>query len=414
MSYSLIDKSVMLNILIFRIVITLCNVFFFYLDNQLQLAKLEYDQNNFLRAQEICKELLVNRPFDVTNLVLLAASCFMCEQYDEALTYLLNAKDINPTCAEVLNNIGSIFCKKSKPEEALPFYFQAINKKHNFIDGWINYCEGLVNTNDKEKAVRAYLSILTYKPDLYKVRNNYGILLMSMNKLEESEYQYLITLKHAPDFPDAWNNLGVLYDKIGNTDKAIDCYENALKLNFNVNTTKINLGRAYFKLKKYQKGIDLFQEVFQLCPGNISAVRHLASIYTDQGKITLAIEVYKKFLEVQPDNLEINIQLGKKYFFDEENYQEAKKYFVKSYDLNPSNKNACKFLSKVYQALDESKLASEVSVQLGDICLEENNLEGAKSAYLWATHLDPENSGGHWKLGLTCYIMGHLDHAEFR
>ncbi|XP_050434786.1 UDP-N-acetylglucosamine--peptide N-acetylglucosaminyltransferase 110 kDa subunit-like [Adelges cooleyi] len=380
---------------------------------QLKTVTMEYKEHHFTRTKELCKEMLIHQPTNVDYLNLLGLAHFKCNEYDEAFTYLKEASTHNSNCAEVYSNIGSIFLKKKQVKDALEYYYQAICQKPDFVDGWINYAKTLVLAGDKIQASRAYLMILAYKPELYKVRNHYGCLLLSLNNTEEAELQFVFAKRSAPEFPDTWINLGGLYLKIGKIDEAIDHYKKALELDGNLTIVWINFGVCYVNLGEYSKAIDAFEKAIQLTPDNVIALTHLGHAYTLNDQLTLGVRTYEKCLTMESGNAELYYNLGLVHL-KLLNYKEAEKYLKMCIELNPLKEDAFKYLGSVYYKQGELKQASEIFILLGDMYFDKKNQEASRSLYIQALYLNPNNSEGHWKLGLTYHILGNLDLALLR
>lgn len=354
-------------------------------------------------------------PTDTNGLHLLASSYFYREEYDNCIYYLNKLSHLLPNCAEVYNNLGTSYMAKSQFHDALIYFHTAVKYKPDVTIPLFNYAITSIKINENE-ADDTFKFILKHNPELYVVRYNYGNFLFTINKVDEAKQQFKMIEKDAPDFPNSWISLGNIYLSINKVNKAIICYEKALKIDSTDINTWTNLGRAQLELKNYSSAMNYFQTALKLCPNNVYALKHLAQVYYNQENILLAIETYKKCLELQPNNLDCNLKLGLISLECLENYQEAEKYFKKCLELNPETQieKIYKNLSRVYHKQGKNKSASEISILLADMYFEQDNQKYAKVAYIYALYLDPENSYGHWKLGLTYYKLGLLEFALSR
>ncbi|XP_050543771.1 UDP-N-acetylglucosamine--peptide N-acetylglucosaminyltransferase 110 kDa subunit-like [Daktulosphaira vitifoliae] len=378
---------------------------------RLKTAKLEYFQDNFTKTKELCEEILSHQPIDLDTFILLAAVHFKCKQYDLSFKYLKEALTQNFNAPEIFCNIGSIYWKKCQLGNALECYYRAICLKKSYIDGWINYVEGLVLAGDKVQASLAYSMILAYKPELYKVRNNFGKLLVSLNKLEEAEYHYILAKKTEPNFSDTWNNLGALYFNNGKIDQAISHFEVALKCNEKSVSAWLNLGLCYLESNDYTKTIDILQKTINLSPDNTIALKYLAHAYLFDDKPLFAIDNLTKCLEIDIQNADLHLELGLIYFTKINNYKEAEISIKHCIELDPMYDIAYKYLIAIYEVQKDFKNASNIAISLGDMHFDSKKYESARNAYTTSLCFNPDNADGHWKLGLTLYMMGHLCNA---
>lgn len=409
----------------------------------MQSAELEYQKGNFIKTRELCNELICHQPSNLNPKILLAASCIKCKDYDNALDILNKILILHPNCAEALNNIGSIYWEKSELNLAISFYLKAVSKKKNYIDGWINCSEALVEAGDTERAIASYSMLLTYQPELYKVRTNFGNLLLSLNQSNEADFQFITVKHYAPDFAENWNNLGVLYFNNDKIEYAINHYKKALEFNSNLLTSWINLGNAYLKLENYQTAIDTFKNALNLFPDNIIVLKELSFAFLYQNNVESAIDYLKKYLELKPNDFDCNLELGLIYYkysknsqesaknktesikskhlnainnqeIGMDNYKEAAKYLQKCLEINPTNINVHEILILIYKMQDDYKRAFDISMKLGDIYFEQKDQEKAKMTYMCALHFDDENAVCQWKLGLVMHVSGCLNSALSR
>ncbi|XP_026807762.1 UDP-N-acetylglucosamine--peptide N-acetylglucosaminyltransferase 110 kDa subunit-like isoform X2 [Rhopalosiphum maidis] len=385
-----------------------------HLDDLLKSAKLENQNGNFTKTQEICEELLKQKPNDLNVILLMAGSFFKCGNYEKSNSFLESARTLNPNSFEVLSDIAFNYWKQSQYDLAKYYLAEAIEKKPEYCNGWINYAESLIKTNDIEFAEHVYIQILNLKPDSYIVRNMYGKLLLSLNKTENAKQQFKIAQKIAPESQEALSNLGDVYLMTDKFDKAILNYHKALEVNPNLIMTLVNLGMAYLKLTDYQKAANAFEKAIELDPENISAFNYLRVIYYYQGNILSSVETFKKILKVQPDNLDINLELALIYINILNDYEEAENYLKKCIELNSQREDLYKLLFTVYKKSNKSINASDICISLGDLYLDRLDLENAIDAFNTAVDLNPENALGYWKFGLIMHKLGHFNFALSR
>ncbi|XP_050063568.1 uncharacterized protein LOC126552745 isoform X2 [Aphis gossypii] len=384
-----------------------------HLDDLQTSAKLENQIGNFIRTQQICKELLNHKPFDVSVVNLLAESNFKCGNYEKSRSYLIIAHILDPNSFQILLNLACNYWKQSRYDYAKFFILEAIKKSTSFNICWIYYAEILVKTNDIAMAEFVYNQILRLQPDSYTVRNNYGKFLLSQNKVENAKKQFKIAQKSANNC-EALSNLGDVYYTTKKYDKAILNYHKALEIKPNLKITLFNLGMVYLQITEYQKAVEAFEKTMKLDSENAAALRYLAIAYCYLDNMLKSVETYKRCLELLPDDLEANLELGLVYYHNLNNLHEAENYFKKCIQLCPEREDLYKNLLGVYQQLNKRGDASNVFISLGDLFLKKSDLENARNAFTSALFLNPINTDGHWKLGLTLHKLGHYELAIIR
>ncbi|KAF0751940.1 UDP-N-acetylglucosamine--peptide N-acetylglucosaminyltransferase 110 kDa subunit-like [Aphis craccivora] len=383
------------------------------LDDLQKSAKLEMENRNFIRTQQICEELLQQKPNDINILILMAESFFKCGNYEQSIHFLKMAYNLNHSY-KMLINIAFNYWKLSNYDSAKYYFVEAIKNSPRYNNCWIYYADLLIKTNDIKNAEYMYVHLLKAYPDSYIIRNKYGKFLLSQKKFNNAQQQFKIALKSEPQCQETLSNLGNLYFLANQCENAILYYRKALEINANLKITWFNLGIVYSKKTDYPKAVQAFEKAIELDSENASALRYLAATYCNQKKMLLSVETYKKCLKLLPDDLEINLELAMIYFHNLNNYIEAENYFKKCIELQPQRDDILKNLYVVYRELKKHKDASDVCMSLGNLYLDKSDLENAKDAFITALYLTPQNADGHWKLGLTFHKLGHYDMALIR
>ncbi|CAI6356342.1 unnamed protein product [Macrosiphum euphorbiae] len=381
------------------------------LDKLLKSAKSEIKNGNFIEAQKICKVLLTHKPKDLNVLLVNANSFFECEKYDECLECLEKAKSVNPNCSEVLLNMALVYQKKSENDLAKEYYFKACKIKPYSADAWTDYADFLNETNDLARAGFAYVRALSLQQESHEVRNKYGKLLLKLNKIKEAKNQFKMAHNSAKECPETLNYLADVYYKSGKFEKSILKYKQTLEIDPDRANACFHLGMAYIKRTEYQNASNAFKKGVALEPENKSYLKILAVTYCLLGDMELCAETYKKCLILEPEDFNLNLELALVYLNNIRNYHQASLYLEKCTQLNPDRIDVYQNLFTAYKKNKEPVKASDACMSIGDLYMEKDDYENAKSAFTCAAIMNPKNEYSHWKMGQTLYMLGQLDLA---
>jgi serine phosphatase RsbU (regulator of sigma subunit)/tetratricopeptide (TPR) repeat protein len=254
--------------------------------------------------------------------------------YDDALKYLNEAKRINDYeddlqyKIKILNELGSVYRRISRLDEALDYHEQALNllKKFNDEDELTTTYVYLGIINDIKGNYDKALSYHQQALELNKKQNdirgiagaihNIGILYQKLEKYPQALDYYKQALKYweqlnnQSGLASTYNSLGGVNELTGNPAEALKYYKLALGIwektgsKNSVSIAVHNIGSVYEALGKYEEAIKYIQQAIDLREelGDISGVGGswilLASVYNKQGKTDLAIITAKKGLEL--------------------------------------------------------------------------------------------------------------------
>ena len=139
---------------------------------------------------------------------------------------------ISPDYAEAYNNLGIVYKKLNKIDEAIYLY---------------------------EKA-------LALNPDYSDAHNNYGAIQKKLGKPDEAILSFENALAIDPNNVDTLNNLGSTYDELEQLDNAIEYYEKALKIDPGFAEVYNNLGHTFCKVNDYAEAVDSYYKALQIKP----------------------------------------------------------------------------------------------------------------------------------------------------
>ncbi len=159
------------------------------------------------------------------------------KDYEGARVHFLEVLGINPLDAEAQRNLGNVYLKTGRPDEALRSYREAYR-----ID--------------------------QANPDtLFALAN----LLASRGELTEAERLYREALRLRPDSSDTLMNLATVLSVRGRPDEAVALLEEAVRLNPSSERARYNLGFVRWQRGETQRAIVQFREALRLKPDDALA-----------------------------------------------------------------------------------------------------------------------------------------------
>ena len=259
-------------------------------------------------AEEICQAALVENPFNVEALRILAGVRLRQKNPDECLNYTNVALDVEPQNAKVLNLRGRARNNKGLLEEAEADFRLALEYEPNFADANSNLghilrrygdietaekhfrraleldpAHGLANLNlgailfDRGHMARAIFHLqrgldeeMTNVPGRY----NLAVALHQMGLLDESVHNYRQAIAYGEDTPEAYSNLAAALQALGDIDGAVAGFEEALVIDPEFGPALAGLAGMFDTAEEYERGIALLMP--RLKRGKASPMVHVA------------------------------------------------------------------------------------------------------------------------------------------
>lgn len=327
------------------------------------------------KKSTVKKQLSENDRVQLTYLFYNATKEKILGNNEQALTLFAQCVQIDGTNDAAMYELGHIYQKQGKYDNALFFFKGAVNI--NFDNIW--YQLALV--------------------DILQKNNLYTEAIVIYDKL----------LKKYPDRIDFFSGLATTYIYAGKIIEAIKVYdklEEQIGINPEVSSQKEKL---YVKLGKFDKAVNEVQKLIHAFPNEVQYYGMLAELYQANGMNSKAMEVYKKIQQIDPDNPSIHLSLAEYYRSTgnkEKSFEELKIAFANKqleFDMKVN------ILSSYYALLEKYPELKEQAIELikiliqtngeesrayavyGDFLQQEKKYQEAKIQYRKALQLSKEN-----------------------
>lgn len=139
---------------------------------------------------------------------------------------------------------------------------------------------------------------------VYLNQNNNAAARETFERTTKMQASYPDTL------PDAWNNLGVIATREGRTEDSIPCFKQALQLNSQNVAALENLGNAYRLLKRWEEARNALERAVEIAPEDAEANYGLGMVYAQTDQTAKAEEYLHRALAARPAYPEALNNLG--------------------------------------------------------------------------------------------------------
>lgn len=315
----------------------------------------------------------------------LGNSEFKLGKLDTAMEYYLKALEEQPNLENAIENIAVILAIKTKTDDAITYYSNAIidkpdsYRKHyilgklhfmlnridmsiqelkeavrmneEFIEGYNLLVEALNSEERFAESVDIYKKILRRQPDSVEVLFGLGKALYNVGLFKEALRTFKAVVELDRKSVEGYYNIGLTYEKNGDVDDAIVAYRKVIEI-------KGDFISAYTRLWDILSIGDRYQEIINICRKGLECNGNEYILHYYIGVASLRVEKYPEALDAFKSVLELNSEMHSVYLYlgitlmKLEKYEEAIHTFRNALAINPDDNEVIYQISVAYNHLN--------------------------------------------------------------
>jgi tetratricopeptide (TPR) repeat protein/peroxiredoxin len=225
---------------------------------------------------------------------------------DQAEASFQQALRDDPSSAEVLYGIGSVYLSQNKNAAARETFERAAKLPaiypDTLPDAWNNL--GVIATREgrADDSIHCFQEALRLNPHHLLSLDNLGNAYRLKKRWDEARQVLERALEVAPDDPEANYSLGMVFAQTDDTGKAYEYLQRALQARPAYPEALNNLGVLYLVTQRRDQAVASFEECLRVAPTFDQAYLNLARVYALEGARDKARSVLLDLLKLHPDH----------------------------------------------------------------------------------------------------------------
>jgi tetratricopeptide (TPR) repeat protein/peroxiredoxin len=212
----------------------------------------------------------------------------------------------DPTSAEALYGIGSVYLDQQKTTAARESFERALKLRASYPDTLANSWNNLGLLAAREghtgEAVGHFQEALKLSPDHLIALDNLGSAYRQQKHWDDARKTYERALEINSNDAEANYGLGMVFAQKGDTGRAFDSLQKALKLRPVYPEALNNLGIFYLRTQRRDEAVASFEQCIRVAPAFDQAYLNLARVYAIEGTPDKARNVLLKLLKQHPEH----------------------------------------------------------------------------------------------------------------
>jgi tetratricopeptide (TPR) repeat protein len=307
-------------------------------DNLVNSAIADNKANKYKEGTEKLYQAYRISPKDTVNLYYAANGAIIAKDYDTAIEYLRQLKDLNYT-----GKVTEYFATDKATKAETSYGTKA--ERDLYIKA---------GTHEKPREE----TVPSVRGEVYR---NYSILLAEKGQVDKALLEIQAARKLYPNNTDFVLIEADFYNKKGDMDNYIKIIKEASDKNPNDADLIYNLGIASNKLNKKEDAVNYFKKVIEIKPDYVNAYINLANFKIDeQSKI---FEEMNSLGNTSADNKKYNELMVKK----NKLLEEALPYLEKAITYQPNNLEVLNLMTQIYPTLGMDDKYKETKEKIDSI-----------------------------------------------
>jgi tetratricopeptide (TPR) repeat protein len=295
-----------------------------------------------------------------------------------ALKYLQASAEISKSLAnhslqaQCQNALALVQTELGNIDGAVSAYQRAISLSPESGFLWNNLGQLFAKNERNEEAINAFKKALSCSPQDFLSWDGVGQIYIKLGVYQIAISAFEKALEIAPYYEFSWAGMGRAYLESGQLEKAEGSLRKAVELNTHIIEAWINLGKCFARQKRDLDAIAVYHRAIEFNPRNADLWDELGKLYLQKENFAESISAFQKVISLNPQCGEAYIRLAYSLFQ------------IGDYETSAS----------IYEGgitlFDDNVTRSALSNRLGDTYLQMKDYEKAIAAYEQSDQLQNE------------------------
>jgi tetratricopeptide (TPR) repeat protein len=220
----------------------------------------------------------------------------------------------DPTSAEALYGLGSVYLQQHKLKEARESFERVLKLPSSYPgtipNAWNNL--GLLSAREGNTAaaIEFFQRVLQIDPAHLIALLNLGNAYRQRKEWVEAKKTLQRAFDVGPDDPEVNYSLGMVCAQLEESDRAYEYLKRAVSLRPVYPEALNNLGVLYLRTRRPEEAMHSFEESIRVAPEFDQAYLNLARVYASRGEREKAREILLQLLKQHPDHAQAKAELN--------------------------------------------------------------------------------------------------------
>lgn len=228
---------------------------------------------------------------------------------EKALSYLLQAKKLEPEGPEILFEFGKVCLQQNLVKDAVPALEKAVELQPDRDPYVYVLASADVAAGNLSEAASLLARLLQKHPQDAVLNYAMGAVFFLRGKFSESQSSLQRSLRAQPDQIAASYYLGLTYDAIGDDEQAVAIFQDLVKRHPEHGLAHVKLGTILLREHKYEDAHQNLEKAISLLPDSVEAHYQLGVLLRRLGNTTEAEKEFAQSRKLESEHSQMRLQL---------------------------------------------------------------------------------------------------------
>ena len=252
----------------------------------------------------------MNEWFDAEQRVERAQQLCESRRWEEALTELDAALEVNPDNATWLVNRGFLLDQLERFEEAAASYDAALRIEPGDRDTAICLAIDLSRSERVTSALTVLTRLAEQYPDFEPAYCYQIAAYTELGQHDKAEEAFYLARQIREDCPYCFDHMGMSLAHRGEFKRALYCWERALQIDPILDSVRGQMARAYRAMGDRARATEYYLSALREDPGDVDLLHEMGVHFAEIGEWESASRKFRQVIELDPDHVDAHVALA--------------------------------------------------------------------------------------------------------
>lgn len=273
-----------------------------FLQNKIKELLADFNHGKYAFVYKKAASLVKKYPKSYMLWNLIGAASMQLREDHRASYAFKQVANLNPNFTAAYNNLGVLFARQEKYDEALEAYNKLLSINSNDAFAYYNLGNTYFKLRNFDAALQAYEKAIFTRSDYVESYNGIGCVHLVLKNYDLAIFSFRKALELRPDYLEVYSNLAAALLGKGEYEPALIFCDKSISKNPRSHANFYIKGNILYELSKYRDALNSYKEAVKIDPMHIDSLLRIAICHRELNEFQEAVQTYFEIIKVDQKN----------------------------------------------------------------------------------------------------------------